>query len=117
METKHTKGEWVQVNKSQIFNENHHGILAFTGFNYDSDQVEVRDEGESWLSMRKRTEEVRVKAEEEQLANAKLIAAAPDLLEACMAIKDYFTDPNLVNDLQINDELDIVQEAIKKATE
>ena len=41
--------------------------------------------------MRERTEKFRVEAKEHQKADAKLIAAAPNLLEACKLIIDQLT--------------------------
>lgn len=48
--------------------------------------AEVRKSGESWLDMRIRTDPAREAAQVEVLANARLYAAAPDLLAALQAL-------------------------------
>lgn len=56
------------------------GQVAFTAFPWEV--AEERQEGESWIDMRERTEPDRNKLHAEKMANAQLIAAAPDLLSA-----------------------------------
>lgn len=89
METKlkHTKEKWIYIksNKSVVANGNN---IAFTGS--PRFVSEIRNEGESWLDMRHRTEPERMAIDEEQDANARLIASAPDLLKACMDLMDAF---------------------------
>lgn len=97
---KHTKGEWKVLRQIQgdiitgigveesdnyyrvLFNN----ILPDTDEEYDNERLE-------------------------QEANAKLIAAAPDLLEACIAVVKWADDLGYYNDYTI------VREAIKKATD
>ena len=50
---------------------------------------------------------------EERLANARLIAAAPDMLEALRKVQGYFAPVTHVGDVQMRDE---VRAAIAKAT-
>lgn len=79
METKHTKKTWIYIasNNSIVADGNN---IAFTGS--PRFVSEIRNEGESWLEMRQRTEPERIAIEEERSANARLIASAPDLLQA-----------------------------------
>jgi hypothetical protein len=59
--------------------------------------------------------------EKETEANAKLIAAAPDLLEACKQIKDALEDGSILSEDKIENVIEdmhhILSTAIKKATE
>ena len=48
---------------------------------------EERREGESWLEMRDRMKPIGIKAAQETIDRARLMAAAPDLLEALMRCK------------------------------
>lgn len=127
MGTKFIKGKWF-VKDTSVYDE--YGLIAFTANRYDIDQIEVRTKGESWITMRKRTEPERKKANHERKANAKLIAAAPELLKSCI---DLLADLRqiLINDClgQDQDEdtsvryaesFDLIKKAtmvIKKATE
>jgi len=91
METKFTKGEW-KVN-NDCFTEVHGLTTSEIG------------NGKEWLAY------VRGNTPEERKANAKLIAAAPDLLESlknAIYIIETKADGFGVNDLK---------QAIKKATE
>lgn len=71
MENKHTAGPWKlgEIYKTDIFQDTNTGIPK-------------------WICTPGTTEPQMSK--QEQLANAKLIAAAPDLLEACMKTLQYF---------------------------
>ena len=90
METKHTKGEW-RVSKEPF-------SLLITH--------KVNEKAESICQISQR-----YKPEEEQIANAKLIAASPELLESLIMIKmgglGNFT----------KEEQEKINNAIKKATE
>jgi len=66
------------------------GKLIVTVWSPRSEDDEILN-GESWLSMRNRTKQDRIDIKEEMDANAKLIAAAPELLEALI---------NLVNQIE-----------------
>ncbi len=72
---------WRIENKTQVFNDN--GFLIGTATQYDVDQIEILNEGESWLDMRARTRPKRDKAYQTQQEITKLIVAAPKFLEAC----------------------------------
>lgn len=78
----HTKGKWIfDELKQSIVNENQNGILVTVWETYDADQVEIKEDGESWLDMRERTKPLREASNKEKIANLKLIAAAPEMLE------------------------------------
>lgn len=98
MKTKHTQGEWNAVEYA--------GFWIIKTENY-------YDSGYDVLSC----EEV---GEREAEANAKLIAAAPDLLEALQKIDSYFFDSEGKDQYLSKKQLDIletIKEVIKKATE
>jgi hypothetical protein len=92
MKTKFTKGEWKTINwngtlNSTVMTSNESDIICETYYNKDS-HIDV-DEAE---------------------ANAKLIAAAPDLLNAAILMKENgFQTPS-------NKDFDKLVKAIKKAT-
>lgn len=82
MDFKGTKGKWIfDKNKNAITNESVSGLLATAWSTYNSDEIEQRQDGESWLSMRERTKSIREEKEIEQKANALLISKAPEMLE------------------------------------
>src|SRR5689334_12819106 len=53
---------------------------------------------------------------EECRANARLIAAAPDLLAACEAASNYLDEPGPFTSMSAMDVLDLCRAAIAKAT-
>lgn len=77
METTHTK---VLVQVGERVRDAETGALIATV--WQREVPEVQQEGESWLAMRARTEPQRRAAEEEVMDNARLFAAAPELLES-----------------------------------
>jgi hypothetical protein len=86
--SKHTEGKWKAQTDSEGF--------------YWVDHI-TEDGGESICDMTNLNPE----------ANARLIAAAPDLLKACKAARDFIDDPRRSAD---EDELfDILKVAIQKA--
>ena len=88
METKFTKGEWVGIT-----------VTTPNGF---FERVTIKD-GESICNVTTRNSK-RAKA------NAKLIAAAPDMYETLIKVKEWLIDMNLPI-------IDNIEKAIKKATE
>lgn len=81
-EFKGTKGEWYfDKNTNAIKNKNVQGILATAWSVYNLGLEEVREEGESWLSMRNRTKQLREDKEKETIANAQLISCAPEMFK------------------------------------
>lgn len=91
---KHTQGVWKVVEQGDadefcIMTEDKRWIFAF------------RQNGELWT--------------EEQRANAKLIAAAPDMLEACMEAKRMYEELEPAGGWQ--GVFDQLAYAIRKATE
>ena len=102
METKskHTPGPW------KVFNSKY----------ADKPGIETDDETFSVVVFGKISESCGVdgRTEDEKQANAKLIAAAPDLLEALQAIVNWLESPaDALSDKDFN----AAKEAIKKATE
>ena len=101
METKFTKGEWkILPGKSQrdVFES---GRLLATAYNNNT--VSKQN-----ICL------------EEAIANAKLIAAAPDMfnaLEELLAQVKQFTDGNIGEQDYFRDEISNAKKAIKKATE
>ena len=89
---KHTQGKWIKakVNRFNIVDEGGN-IIASANCNYLIEDVEAE-------------------------ANAKLIAAAPDLLEACIKLATELTD-EVTTEEQAQALYDLAQKVIKKATE
>ena len=87
METKHTKGEW-----------------SFDSFN------------NIWVDNKIKISISSVEDDETAEANAKLIAAAPEMLEALIKIRGIATKPNFDID-DIDEIISLSFNAIKKATE
>lgn len=77
MNTEHTPGQWFADGHRVTYAHGH--IASFWGPREISDE---RLDGESWLDMRNRTQPERAKLDREVKANARLAAAAPDLLLA-----------------------------------
>lgn len=64
-EFKGTKGKWILDEECfSIKNKNVNGLLATTWSTYNNDLIEVRNDGESWLEMRRRTDHIRIEKEE-----------------------------------------------------
>ena len=106
MEKKFTQGEWV----SRGFEKNSNGhvsidfkdgfITVYGGSTYGLDRQE------------------KLKFVEKAEANAKLIAAAPDLLESCLAAKAMYEAQGINENSRIGgDQYTKLIEAIKKALE
>ena len=96
METKHTKGEW------EVFKPDHMGCTNVSiGKNAGFNQFV-----ELWHHQN---------SKEESEANAKLIAAAPELLEALININNILN--SAYQSSKDEEILDITINAIKKATE
>ena len=103
MEFKGTKQKW-QAKDSNVYADNKLIISCWSSRATD----ESRQEGESWLDMRIRTEPERtLNNETEPQANAKLIACAPELLEFINEYKGF---------LNLKDQKKAI-ELIKRATE
>lgn len=81
METKFTKGDWVVVNRAVRYPHGH--LMSATTIPVDDSRLEK----ESWLEMLHRTGPAREKAEEESLANIRLIAQSPRMYEELMDIR------------------------------
>ena len=79
---KHTNGPWAHAKGGLVLDAN--GTLIASAWHPEPmpDAEEQREDGESWLdaSIRLRPEVDRIQAQME--ANARLISAAPELLEA-----------------------------------
>ena len=100
METNFTKGEWkiLQGNSQRDVFES--GRLLATAYNNTVSKQNI--------------------CLEEAIANAKLIAAAPDMfnaLEELLAQIKQFTDGNIGEQDYFRDEISNAKKAIKKATE
>jgi len=88
METKHTQGEWL-TKEGQIYSQETGVTLAMIPY-FDEEN-------------------------EEQEANARLIAAAPELLKALQTISSVLTDWN--NDGKYKNLIEHANTAIQKATQ
>ena len=101
----YTKEKWIFIESNLSVDANGNNI-AFTGL--PRKVSEIRNDGESWLDMRNRTEPERKAIDEERKANAKLISAAPEMFEALLNIEnDDNSIPKTIWDLR--------NAAIKKA--
>lgn len=101
METKHTKGEWKlqsTIAKAGLY-QTYELNIDFNKNNTDCVTVYCSEETPT----------------HEELANAKLIAAAPELLGALIEIHDKSIQPNFDID-DIDEIITISFKAIKKAT-
>lgn len=115
METKFTKGNW-ELHERNITCNSKLIITCWYTKKIDDEPLE----GESWLDCRERTkEDRRIHYEVEPQANAKLVAAAPDMYEALEHIIEYWNRDR--NDEAMHDALwhiiETAEKAIKKATE
>lgn len=85
-DTKFTNGVWTTEKTESGVKVNYsHGFLT------SSDVIKIdesRQEGESWLDMRNRTESARQAAKEESNANMYLIAAAPEMYAQLAELRD-----------------------------
>lgn len=93
MEAKYTKGEWK--NENSIIKCGNI-VVGFSANVYNPD-IEEQLSGESWMDMRKRTKIFRDEAEIEMLANAKLIAAAPKMVDALLKVVQTYNIGSKVN--------------------
>lgn len=99
METKHTKGKW------SVSDEQDNGIF-----------IPVENTGGSVAKMY--TKNLAVSSHEEALANAKLIASAPTMLEYILIRESYLKNcaNNGVLSKVEKSEYDTIRELIKQAT-
>lgn len=86
-EFKGTEGEWNFDRNSKTIKCNGE-VVCLLGFLRQPDKSQL--EGESWLDMRKRTLPIREDIENEIEYNLKLIASAPELLEALQGMINNF---------------------------
>jgi len=109
---KFTKEKWIFIesNNSIVANGNN---IAFTGM--PRTVSEIRNDGESWLEMRHRTDPERAFVAEEQKANGRLICAAPDLFHACQKVDTLYSEIERMVDGEVLEMLNIVRDALKKA--
>jgi len=103
METKHTPGPWKLGRKSK------HGYYQYIG-------------GDSWDEMIKvcvaiETIEETKLVSDEGIANAKLIAAAPELLASLLLAKKLIGNFRIKNEVPTQEVYEKIELAIKKATE
>ncbi len=92
MSGQHTSGPWAVSDRAGADGAVSHsgGYIAFPCA--PRKVCEDRNEGESWMAMRDRTQSARDAITKEQAANAQLIAAAPELLEALNMVKEAAID-------------------------
>ena len=93
MKTKHTKGEWEFIAPAIVSTETKEEIALIKSMSTGTSR------------------------NAESLANAKLIAAAPELLRALNTISEAFWTDGETEEEKISDLQNIATEAIKKATE
>jgi hypothetical protein len=105
METKHTKGEWLI--------EIDHPESEPTAEN-KCHMIEIRTKTFEWICS---VMPYGKKSKEETEANAKLIAAAPDLLEALIEALPAVEELNGEFQEGWEDTINKIKKAIKKATE
>ena len=108
----YTKEKWIFIesNLSVVANGNN---IAFTVI--PRHISEIRNEGESWLDMRHRTEPERKLVDEEQKANAKLISAAPEMFEALKRVEAYLVaNEDVLAPFPTRSELDNIRAAMFK---
>lgn len=102
METKFTKGEWIIFNPEEIKKGKESIGIDSIG--------KTRKENKSIIIFSEENIPVSI-TPEESFANAKLIAAAPELLEACIyAIEVDFSSHREIQNMMLK-----IQNAIKKA--
>lgn len=111
--SKHTPGPWFKSERPTNVNgiEYAGGCIAFTAMPRQAS--EEREEGESWLEMRVRTKPEQDAIKAEEAANARLIAAAPELLEA---LRDMLMVTTETNGCGRQHAIDGARAAIAKAT-
>jgi len=115
MDKKFTKGGWYYDETSKgIKNSNVKGLLATAWSTYNAEIHENILENESWLSMRERTKSIRYNCEIERIANAKLIAAAPEMLEILEYSKIVINE--MSQTMNSRNLLKRIEQLIKKAT-
>ena len=108
----YTKEKWIFIesNLSVVANGNN---IAFTGL--PRKVSEIRNDGESWLDMRNRTEPERKAIDEERKANAKLISAAPEMFEALKRVEAYLVaNEDILAPFPTRSELDNIRAAMFK---
>lgn len=110
--TAHTRGPWFITNKPESLGVIAHtgGCIAFTAIPRKVNQE--REEGESWLDMRDRTQAERESVKQEEAANARLIAAAPELLEE---LESAFRLLDAIASLDFPDAMSRIERVIAKA--
>jgi hypothetical protein len=114
-EFKGTKGEWAANLNGTLSKVECDIVLIGWGLGCEEHYSEdLRDNAtESWLSFRGRTQYLRDLEKTETEANAKLIAAAPDLLEALQEMVLVFNRDDIDNAQHIR--VGNAEKAIEKA--
>jgi hypothetical protein len=104
METKHTPGPWKLMGDLRIVGAEVPAKGDMSGFYPGIIRLDRNSNG-TYVSM----------TFEEREANAKLIAAAPELLEACLNFMKHAQDKNITpTDVYFNS-VDLIKAAIQKA--
>jgi len=114
MEFKGTKGHW-ELNKSRngVLID---GKLMVTCWSENTDDLDNQFSGESWISMRNRTENERIeRTEVKPKFNALLISKAPEMLEMLKNINEALNMGLVVNKDSFTDRQ--IKQLIKEATE
>ena len=112
----HTPGPWIRKGPDQghIAYGDGTRFVAFTAIPRLAS--EDRNDGESWLDMRERTAPERAAIAAEQVANARLIAAAPELLAALRNLTQAIDAASLGDPVHRIGNYAVAVAAIAKAT-
>jgi hypothetical protein len=112
---KHTPGPWYVIDSVEPPLPNSQGTAKWIG-TYDIKTTQQPDENTLWVADIKPYECRGFTDKDTAFANARLIAAAPDLLEAAILAKKYFDSIGYGFNQEVTDAANALTRAINKAT-